>query len=53
VDQLADADPLLDVIDALKSLRDIWQLLRIWSRGAESTERHPDAPDVAPRSLWL
>ena len=53
VDTLADDDPALDVMDALRSLRDIWQLLRIWSPGAESPERHPHAPDVAPRSLWL
>jgi hypothetical protein len=53
VDALADSDPALDVMDALRSLRDIWQLLRIWSPGAEAPERHPHAPDVAPRSLWL
>jgi hypothetical protein len=53
VNDMADADALLDVMDAMRSLRDIWQLLRIWSAGAQSAERHPHAPDVAPRSLWL
>jgi hypothetical protein len=51
VDVLADADRQLDVLEALQSLRDIWQLLRIWVTGAESAERHPHAPDTAPRSL--
>ncbi len=49
VDEFAEADGSLDVFEAYQSLRDIWQLLRVWSPQAESAEKHASAPDILPR----
>lgn len=49
VDQAAEADPLLDVMETVQSLRDIWQLLHIWPAHAEVAQSHPYAPPVVSR----
>jgi hypothetical protein len=48
VDEAAEADPLLDVMETVQSLRDIWQLLHVWSAHAESAQTHPHAPPIIP-----
>lgn len=49
VDEAADADPTLDVLETYQSLRDLWQYLRVNGAGAASAESHACAPAVLPR----
>lgn len=49
VDEAAESDPRLDVMEALQCLRDTWQLLRVWGAHSEQAQGHPHAPPIWPR----
>ena len=50
VDEAAEADLQLDVMETVQSLRDIWQLLQVWTSDASEAQRHPHAPLILPLS---
>jgi hypothetical protein len=49
VDEAAEVNDTLDVLETYQSFRDIWQLLRVCCAHSAGPECHPLAPQVLPR----